>query len=45
MSTCPGKIAHIRNFIAEGVNAIIVNPNSPTRLDPIFAQAKEPASW
>ncbi|PLU24801.1 sugar ABC transporter substrate-binding protein [Sinorhizobium medicae] len=37
----PGQIAHIRNFIAEGVNAIIVNPNSPTAFDPIFAQAKE----
>lgn len=36
----PGQIAHIRNFIAEGVNAIIVNPNSPTAFDPIFAQAK-----
>lgn len=37
----PGQIAHIRNFIAEGVNAIIINPNSPTAFDPIFAQAKE----
>ena len=37
----PGQIAHIRNFIAEGVNAIIVNPNSPTAFDPVFAQAKE----
>jgi ribose transport system substrate-binding protein len=37
----PGQIAHVRNFIAEGVNAIIINPNSPTAFDPIFAQAKE----
>jgi ribose transport system substrate-binding protein len=37
----PGQIAHIRNFIAEGVDAIIINPNSPTAFDPVFAQAKE----
>jgi len=37
----PGQIAHVRNFISEGVNAIIINPNSPTAFDPIFAQAKE----
>ena len=37
----PGQIAHIQNFINEGVNAIIINPNSPTAFDPIFAQAKE----
>ena len=37
----PGQIAHIRNFISEGVDAIIVNPNSPTAFDPVFAQAKE----
>src|SRR5262245_54465642 len=36
----PGQIAQIRNFINQGVNAIIVNPNSPTAFDPIFAQAK-----
>ncbi|MCX8571545.1 MULTISPECIES: ABC transporter substrate-binding protein [Hyphomicrobiales] len=37
----PGQIAHVRNFISEGVNAIIINPNSPTAFDPVFAQAKE----
>lgn len=37
----PGQIAHIRNFIAQGVDAIIINPNSPTAFDPVFAQAKE----
>ncbi|BCH26256.1 ABC transporter substrate-binding protein [Mesorhizobium sp. L-8-3] len=37
----PGQIAHIRNFISEGVDAIIINPNSPTAFDPVFAQAKE----
>jgi ribose transport system substrate-binding protein len=36
----PGQIATIRNFINQGVNAIIINPNSPTAFDPIFAQAK-----
>ncbi|MCA0278541.1 MAG: ABC transporter substrate-binding protein [Proteobacteria bacterium] len=37
----PGQIAHVRNFISEGVNAVIINPNSPTAFDPVFAQAKE----
>jgi len=37
----PGQIAHVRNFINQGVNAIIINPNSPTAFDPVFAQAKE----
>lgn len=37
----PGQIAHVRNFISDGVNAIIINPNSPTAFDPVFAQAKE----
>lgn len=36
----PGQIAQIRNFIKQGVDAIIVNPNSPTAFDPIFARAK-----
>lgn len=36
----PGQIAHIRNFIAQGVDAIIINPNSPTAFDPIFKLAK-----
>ena len=35
-----GQIADVRNFIAQGVDAIIVNPNSPTAFDPTFAQAK-----
>ncbi|SLN75848.1 ABC transporter substrate-binding protein [Oceanibacterium hippocampi] len=37
----PGQIAHVRNFISEGVDAIIINPNSPTAFDPVFAQAKD----
>ncbi len=37
----PGQIAHVRNFINQGVNAIIINPNSPTAFDPVFKQAKE----
>lgn len=36
----PGQIAHVRNFISQGVDAIIINPNSPTAFDPVFAQAK-----
>jgi ribose transport system substrate-binding protein len=35
-----GQIGAVRNMINEGVNAIIINPNSPTAFDPIFAQAK-----
>lgn len=35
-----GQIGHVRNFINQGVDAIIINPNSPTAFDPIFAQAK-----
>lgn len=34
-----GQIAAVRNFINQGVNAIIINPNSPTAFDPIFAEA------
>ena len=37
----PGQIAHVRNFISQGVDAIIINPNSPTAFDPVFAQAEE----
>ncbi len=37
----PGQIAHVRNFINQGVDAIIINPNSPTAFDPVFAQAKD----
>lgn len=37
----PGQIAQLRNFINEGVNAILINPNSPTAFDPIIAQAKQ----
>ena len=39
----PGQIAHVRNFINQGVDAIIINPNSPTAFDPVFAQAKDAA--
>ncbi|MBC7801702.1 MAG: substrate-binding domain-containing protein [Gemmatimonadaceae bacterium] len=35
-----GQIGPVRNFINQGVNAIIINPNSPTAFDPVFAQAK-----
>lgn len=35
-----GQIAAVRNFINGRVQAIIINPNSPTAFDPIFAQAK-----
>lgn len=35
-----GQIADVRNFISQGVDAIIINPNSPTAFDPTFAQAK-----
>ncbi|WP_210215631.1 substrate-binding domain-containing protein [Mongoliimonas terrestris] len=34
-----GQIGHVRNYINQGVDAIIINPNSPTAFDPIFAQA------
>ncbi|HEX2525961.1 MAG TPA: ABC transporter substrate-binding protein [Geminicoccus sp.] len=36
-----GQIGTVRNFLNQGVNAIIINPNSPTAFDPVFAQAKE----
>jgi ribose transport system substrate-binding protein len=36
----PGQIAHVKNFISQGVDAIIINPNSPTAFDPVFKQAK-----
>lgn len=35
-----GQIGHVRNFINQGVDAILINPNSPTAFDPIFKQAK-----
>jgi ribose transport system substrate-binding protein len=35
-----GQIGHIRNFMNQGVNAILINPGSPTAFNPIFAQAK-----
>ena len=35
-----GQIGAVRNFINQGVDAIIINPNSPTAFDPVFAQAK-----
>ncbi|MFE0014164.1 ABC transporter substrate-binding protein [Mesorhizobium sp. NPDC059054] len=37
----PGQIAQVRNFMSQGVDAIIINPNSPTAFDPIFKQAKD----
>lgn len=35
-----GQISVVRNLVNQGVDAIIINPNSPTAFDPIFAQAK-----
>ena len=35
-----GQIADVRNFLNQGVDAIIINPNSPTAFNPTFAQAK-----
>ena len=35
------QIADVKNFVGEKVNAIIVNPNSPTAFSPVFAQAKK----
>lgn len=34
----PGQIAHVRNFVNQGVDAVINNPNSPTAFDPIIAR-------
>ena len=34
-----GQIGQVRNFLNQGVNAIILDPNSPTAFDPVFAQA------
>ena len=34
------QIADVKNFINQGVDAILVNPNSPTAFNPVFAQAK-----
>lgn len=36
-----GQVAHVRNFINQGVDAIIINPNSPTAFDPVFRKAKK----
>jgi ribose transport system substrate-binding protein len=35
-----GQIGAVRNFLNGRVQAVIINPNSPTAFDPIFAQAK-----
>jgi ribose transport system substrate-binding protein len=35
------QIADVRNFINQGVDAILINPNSPTAFNPVFAQAKK----
>ncbi|WP_319529001.1 substrate-binding domain-containing protein [uncultured Cohaesibacter sp.] len=35
-----GQVGQVRNFINQGVDAIIINPNSPTAFNPVFAQAK-----
>lgn len=36
-----GQIQQIRNLIRSDVDAIVVNPNSPTALDQVFAEAAE----
>ncbi|MDA0566032.1 ABC transporter substrate-binding protein [Streptomonospora sp. S1-112] len=36
-----GQIQQIRNLIRSDVDAIIVNPNSPTALDEVFAEAAD----
>jgi ribose transport system substrate-binding protein len=36
----PGQIAQVRNFINQGVDAIIVNPNSPAAFDRSPGEAK-----
>ena len=35
-----GQIGQVRNFVNQGVDAIIIDPNSPTAFNPVFAQAK-----
>jgi ribose transport system substrate-binding protein len=35
-----GQIGQVRNFINQGVDAILIDPNSPTAFNPVFAQAK-----
>ncbi len=34
------QISDVRNFINQGVNAIIIDPNGPTAFNPTFKQAK-----
>ncbi len=41
----PGQIAQVRNFINQGVDAIIVNPNSPTALIRSSRRRRPRASW
>lgn len=36
-----GQIQQVRNLISSGVDAIIINPNSPTALDAVFAEAEQ----
>lgn len=40
-----GQIQQIRNLIAAGVDAIIVNPNSATALNAVFEEAVNQGSW
>ena len=35
-----GQIADVKNFLSQKVDAVIINPNSPTAFNPTFAQAK-----
>lgn len=34
-----GQIADVRNFVNQGVDAIVINPNSPTAFNPTYAAA------
>lgn len=36
-----GQIQQVRNLISAGVDAIIINPNSPTALDAVFQEAAD----
>lgn len=37
----PGQIAQIRNLINQGVDGIIINPNSQTALNPVIKEASD----
>ncbi|MEO7664239.1 MAG: substrate-binding domain-containing protein [Candidatus Limnocylindrales bacterium] len=39
VTDAPGQLADIRTLIAQGVNAIIINPGDPSALNPAIAEA------